>query len=111
MRSDPTAGRGGPALAARAGETSAVYPGTYGDVWEAALTALNELEIAVVTTTRDALGGEIEARRAADDVEVALKVEPVERNRTRVRIRIGAAGDPAASEQIQRRISTALVSR
>jgi uncharacterized lipoprotein len=104
----PAAAVPGPAVAYRDGESSQVHAGTYDQVWNAALSALTQMNIAVVDSKRDALGGEIKARQTADNAEVDLRVEPIERNTTRVRVRVGPAGDQPASEQIQRGIDTTL---
>ncbi len=58
-------------------------------------------------TTKDGLGGEIEAHRA-DNTAVMVKVEPDGENATIVKVRIGTFGDKADSEVIQARISSLL---
>lgn len=90
------------------GESSQIHSGTYERVWDAALAALAQIDMPVVDARRDALGGQIRARRAADEADVTVKVEPVERSATRVKVRVGATGDQAAAEQVQRDIDTTL---
>jgi len=89
------------------GEHSQVHAGNFERVWSATTTALKQLQIQVDKTTKDGLGGTIEAHRA-DKTSVAVKVEPSGENATSVKIRIGTFGDKADSELIQARISSLL---
>jgi hypothetical protein len=89
------------------GEHSQVHAGSLERVWSATTTALRQLQIQIDRTTRDGLGGEIEAHRT-DKVAVTVKVEPSGENATIVRIRIGTFGDQAESEVIQARIASLL---
>jgi len=89
------------------GEQSQVHAGSLERVWSATTTALRQLQIPIDRTTRDGLGGEIEAHRA-DKTAVTVKVEPSGESATIVRIRIGAFGDKAESEAIQARIASLL---
>lgn len=89
------------------GEHSQVHPGTFERVWSATATSLKELQIPVDTTTRDGLGGEIEAHRAYTTA-VKVKVEPDGENASIVKVRIGTFGDKADSKMIQARNAAAL---
>jgi len=101
------AGAGAGTVAYIQGEHSQVHAGNYEKVWSAAVNALNEMNIKVIKTEKDALSGTISARRA-DDTSVTVKVEPTGADTTTVKIRVGMFGDRAASESIQARIVTAL---
>lgn len=101
------AGAGAGTVAYIQGEHSQVHAGGYDRVWSASLSALNQMNIRVIKTEKDALGGTITARRA-DDTPVAVKVEPTGPDTTTVKVRIGMFGDRAASESIQTRIVGAL---
>lgn len=101
------AGAGAGTVAYIQGEHSQVHAGDYERVWSAAVGALNQMNIKVIKTEKDALSGTISARRA-DDTSVTVKVEPTGADTTTVKIRVGMFGDRAASESIQARIVTAL---
>jgi hypothetical protein len=101
------AGAGAGAVAYIQGEHSQVHAGNYEKVWSAAVNALNQMNIRVIKTEKDSLGGTITARRA-DDTSVTVKVEPTGTDTATVKIRVGMFGDRAASESIQARIVTAL---
>lgn len=104
------AGAGAGTVAYIQGEHSQIHKGAYEKAWSATLTALKQMDIRVVKTEKDALGGTITARRA-DDTSVSIKEEPVGTDSTRVKIRIGMFGDQAASESIQARIDSNLQGR
>jgi hypothetical protein len=101
------AGAGVGTVAYVRGEHSQVHAAQYEKVWSAAVNALNQMNIRVIKTEKDSLGGTITARRA-DDTSVAVKVEPTGTDNATVRIRVGMFGDQAASEAIQARIAAAL---
>jgi hypothetical protein len=101
------AGAGAGTVAYIAGEYSQVHAGAYERVWSATLGALNQMNIRVVKTEKDALGGTITARRG-DDSSISLKVEPTGAETTTVKIRVGLLGDRPASESIQARIQSGL---
>ena len=102
-----SAGAGAGTVAYIAGAHSQVHAGNYERVWSAVLGALHQMNIRVITTEKDSLGGTIRARRV-DDTSVSLKVEPTGAETTRVIIRVGMFGDRAASEATQARIVSAL---
>jgi len=85
------------------GEHSQIHAANYEKVWSAAVNALNQMNIRVIKTEKDALSGTITARRA-DDTSVTVKVEPTGADTTTVKIRVGTFGDRPASESIQARI-------
>ena len=97
------AGAGAGTVAYVQGEHSQVHAGNYERVWSATLAALNQMNIRVIKTQKDALGGTITARRA-DDTSVTIKVDPTGTDTATVRIRVGMFGDRAHSEAIQARI-------
>ncbi len=85
------------------GELQQEYDAPLDLTWAATVRALKELEIRVVDTQKDQLGGKIEARRA-DETAVKVALEPKMRDRTLVKIRIGIFGDRDASERIGKEI-------
>ncbi len=89
------------------GEHSQVHAGSFERVWSATNTALRQLQIQIDRTTKDGLGGQIEAHRT-DKTAVTVKLEPNGEHATIVRIRIGTFGDKAESEAIQARIASLL---
>ncbi|MGD0264518.1 MAG: DUF3568 family protein [Candidatus Methylomirabilota bacterium] len=101
------AGAGAGTVAYVQGEHSQVHAGNYERVWSATLAALSQMNIKVIKTEKDALGGTITARRA-DDTAVDIKVQPSGADTTTVKIRVGMFGDRAASESIQARIVSSL---
>jgi len=101
------AGAGAGTVAYIQGEHQQVHDAKFESVWTATVNSLKQMQIAVVKTTKDALGGSIEAKRA-DGTAVTIKVEPVGGDAARVKIRIGNFGDKAGSELIQTKISANL---
>jgi uncharacterized lipoprotein len=101
------AGAGAGTVAYLEGEHSQVHAGSYERVWSATLATLSQMNIRVIKTEKDALGGTITARRA-DDTAVGIKVQPSGAETTTVKVRVGTFGDRAASESIQARIVSGL---
>lgn len=97
------AGAGVGTVAYVRGEHSQVHAGNYERVWSATLAALHQMNIRVIKTEKDALGGTITARRA-DDTSITIKVDPTGTDTATVKIRVGMFGDRAQSESIQARI-------
>jgi uncharacterized protein DUF3568 len=90
------------------GEHSQVHNAPMDRTWMATLAALKQMDIRVDTSNKDALGGNIVAKRA-DGTDVKIKEEPADTpNTTRVKIRIGVFGDQEASETIQSKIDANL---
>jgi len=75
--------------------------------WAATSQAVRALELRVVESHKDQLGGKVEARRA-DGKPVKIALESEASDRTVVRIRIGTFGDESGSEQIAREIDKRL---
>jgi hypothetical protein len=82
------------------GEDTRFHNASLDRTWAATLDALNQMDIRVDKSDKDALGGNIEAKRA-DGTDVKVKEEPAEGSATRVKIRIGVFGDQDGSEAIQ----------
>lgn len=89
------------------GEHSQVYSTSLDRTWTATLAALEDMNIRVESSTKDGVGGTIDAERA-DGKDVTIEEEAQEGGHTEVRIRIGTFGDRAASEAIQERIAARL---
>ncbi len=89
------------------GELQREYDAPLDLTWAATTRALKALEIRVVDTKKDQLGGTIDARRA-DDTTVKVALEPEKGNRTLVKIRVGVFGDRDASERIGNEIQKRL---
>jgi hypothetical protein len=90
------------------GEHSQVHNAPLDRTWMATLDALKQMDIRVDTSNKDALGGDIVAKRA-DGTDVKIKEEPADTpNTTRVKIRIGVFGDQKASETMQSKIDANL---
>ncbi len=89
------------------GELQREYEAPMDLTWAATTQALKAMEIRVVETEKDQLGGTIDARRA-DDTTVKVALEPKDGNRTLVKIRIGTFGDREASERIANEIQNRL---
>lgn len=89
------------------GELKREYHAGYDRTWSASERALKALEIRIVDSQKDRLGGTINARRG-DGETVKVALEPVASDRTLVRIRIGTFGDRDASERIEKEIEKRL---
>jgi hypothetical protein len=93
------------------GQATQTLHGGYEQVWDSSLNALQQMDLEVLGSERDALGGTIEARRAGETERVTVKVEPVDRDTTRVGVRVGVLGNDAESRRILQRIETTVASR
>ncbi len=89
------------------GEHSQVHNAGLDRTWTATLAALEQMNIRVDQSSKDALGGNIAAKRA-DGTDVTIKEEPTGGDNTQVKIRVGTFGDRAASEAIQEQIAARL---
>lgn len=89
------------------GELSREYQANLDRTWAATLQALKALELKVAETSKDELGGTIEARRA-DGEKIRVTLEPKGTASTLVKIRIGTFGDREASERIGNQIAKQL---
>jgi hypothetical protein len=66
------------------------------------------MDMQIVSAQRDSLGGTIEARRAGESESVTVKVEPIDRDTTRVAVRVGLLGNEEESRRILQRIETTI---
>ncbi len=89
------------------GESKRDYPVPHEKAWQASQEALKELEMPVFSTTKDKLKGVLKARRA-DGQAVQIKVNRVDENITRIRVRVGKFGDKDASVRIHEAIAKKL---
>jgi len=101
------AGAGAATVAYIEGELQTTYAAPFNRTWDATLSALNDLEIKVYNTQKDATGGVIEATKA-DGTKVKLNLKPTGTDTTSVKIRIGIFGNEEASRIISRQISVRL---
>jgi len=77
------------------------------ELYNAALAALEELKIPVITKSQDALVAQIEGRNA-EDKKVAIKIEVAENELSKMSIRIGMFGDQEQSKVIYDKIKALL---
>ncbi len=89
------------------GELKATYSKPLEDVWPQALAAMQDLKLTVDRKQMDALGGEIEARRA-DGTAVKVHLKPAGERSTIVGVRVGLLGSRDKSERIHRAIQKRL---
>jgi len=89
------------------GELKLDYPYPYDRTWNASLTAMERLEIEVITQGRDALAGKITGKRA-DGKAVVIKVKDKGLGVTTVIVRVGTFGDREVSRKIQETILNVL---
>ena len=98
----------GAGVAYAKGELEQVHAAPYDRVWDATLSALRTLNIAVSDTQKDQISAKAVGARAADGTAVVVTVLPVTKDSTSVRVRIGNFGDRPTSERIQGQIAVAL---
>ena len=84
-------------------ESTQVYRATLDQVWVAALKALSQFKAGVTSSTRDQAGGEIEGRWIGGQ-PLAMRVDQIDANSIRVKIRVGQVGDRKAEDAIQAEI-------
>ncbi len=101
------AGAGAGTIAYIKGELQTTYAASLNRTWEATLAALNDLEIKVHSTQKDATEGVIEASKA-DGTKVKLNLKPASPDTTIVKIRVGILGDEEVSRIISHQISKRL---
>ncbi|MBI2930928.1 MAG: DUF3568 family protein [Planctomycetes bacterium] len=82
------------------------YAKPMSDVWAAAMDTLKAYELSISEDRRDALGGEILARRA-DDTQVRISLRSIDEERTRTFVRV-EPGDRYLANLIQDRIGRKL---
>lgn len=73
--------------------------------WNAATTAMEQLEFKVTKSQKDALAGEITARRA-DDTRIVVRLRKQTDRITEIRVRVGVFGDEALSRVIYDKIKS-----
>ena len=78
------------------GDLEVEYAKSYESVWDAAVRALQELDISVEGKTKDGVSGTIEARRATGK-KVVVKVKNKGPSAAVVNIKVGTFGDENAS--------------
>lgn len=71
--------------------------------WSASLDAMEQLEFKVTKSQKDALAGEIIARRA-DDTRIIIRLKKQTDQVTEIRIRVGTWGDETLSRLIYEKI-------
>lgn len=86
------------------GELQRTYPKEYDQVWQATKKALQELEFPLESETRDAISGNIRARRA-DGTLVSIHIKRNPSETVTIGIRVGTFGDRDVSEIIHQRIA------
>ena len=101
------AGAGAGTVAYVRGELQTTYAAPLNRSWDATLGVLKDLAIPVKSTTKDELGGTIEATRS-DGKAVKITLEAAGPGTTSVKIRVGMFGDEDASKAINRRIGERL---
>ncbi|MCP4712905.1 MAG: DUF3568 family protein [Planctomycetes bacterium] len=112
------AGLGGCFWAVAAGAGAGTYAFVKGDLetmekesvaelYVAAVAALEELQIPVITKSQDALVAQIEGRNA-EDKKVTIRIEVAENELSKMSIRIGTFGDQDQSQVIYDKIKALL---
>jgi len=85
------------------GDLEAVEASNLDTVYKATLKALDELELRVISKSKDLLSAEIIARDAADQ-KVTIKLKATTENTTKLSIRIGFFGSETKSRFIYQKI-------
>lgn len=93
------AGAGAGTYAYLNGELKREYKAPLDHTWAATVQSLKDLEVRVLDSEKDQLGGKIDAR-LYDGRSVKLTVEAKENDITLVKIRVGTFGDQHISELI-----------
>lgn len=89
------------------GDLEAVESAPIETVYKAVIDAMEELELAVITKTRDALSAEIVARDASDK-KIKIKLKATTDKATSLSIRVGTFGSQTKSQLIYRKIKEKL---
>ena len=89
------------------GESTATLEAPMEPSWNAALAALEDLRLAVISKSGDALTGAITARNA-EDTRIAISLRRVSDNTTRIGVRVGTFGDESQSRAILDKIAARL---
>ena len=85
------------------GDLEAVESRSLGDVYEATLKALEQLELSATKEGKDALSAVIVARDAQDK-KIAIKLRASTEETTKISIRVGVFGDETKSRLIYQKI-------
>jgi len=91
----------------RDGEFRTEYAAGIAPVWLASSAALRKAELQNIAGTRDGISGELRAQ-TWEGMEIKLKVQNLEPDRTEVRIRVGDKGSLKDSEVIHKLIQAEL---
>jgi len=86
------------------GDLEAVESHSLDEVYEAAIEALDELELNIISRSKDALTATINARDAQDK-KVTIILKKTAEQTTKVSIRIGTFGDETKSRLIYQKIN------
>jgi hypothetical protein len=89
------------------GALNVVYQATYTDTWDATIKVMEEMNLTIDNSVKDAMSGKIEARRA-DNRPVTVSLKYKSTNETDASIRVGLLGDEDASNVIKDRIAKEL---
>jgi hypothetical protein len=89
------------------GELQSTYVARLDRTWNAAMAALQDLELGVKTADKDAAGGTIGAMRT-DQTPVKLTLKAAGPGTTSVKIRVGTFGDEEVSMAIHHKIAAHL---
>lgn len=88
------------------GKIERQYPVEYQRAWDAANTALANLQISVTASMNEGVKGEIEGVRK-DGSKVYLSLKDMGQRVTAIGVRVGTLGDRADSERIHNEIASA----
>ena len=89
------------------GSLNVIYQAPYMDTWNAAVKALEDMNLKIDQKSNNAINGKIEAKRA-DNKPVTVSLKYKSTNETDVNIRVGLLGDENASNVIKDRIAQEL---
>ena len=92
------------------GALEVIYQAPYIETWDAALRALEGMNLQIKSKEHDLIAGRIEAKRA-DKKDVSVDVKYKSSNETDVVIRVGLLGDKAAADAIHQEIRKELFGR
>ena len=96
-------GAGAGTVAYLKGDLNAVMSEDVGHIYEAALKALDELEIATTKRQKDALSAVI-VGRTIEDKKITIKLKSTKDKLTKLSIRVGIVGDETMSRTIYEQI-------
>ena len=92
------------------GALEVIYESSFMETWDAALRALDRMDIKVTNKKHDLTSGKISAMRA-DGKEINLSFEYKSKEETVVTVRVGILGDKRASNTIKEEIRRELFER